>query len=111
MRAELKPVTTGWTNATSILLELVELNPDGKDGAVLASQAFTLHTGPGTALHATTKAEGFYVLRLTASKTPASNANPEYTLSVTYTAPATLDQPKAASLSAAVAVGAGAEIG
>ena len=111
VRAELKPVTTGWTNATSILLELVELNQDGKDGAVLASQAFTLHTGPGTALHATTKAEGFYALRLTASKTPASNANPEYTLSVTYTAPATLDQPKAASLSAAVAVGARAEIG
>jgi galactose oxidase len=96
LTARLKPVTTGWTNTTSILLEL--LNPDGSS---LASQSFTLETPAGKELHATTRAEGFHACRLTASNTPAANPNPAYALSVTYTAPTVFNQPAAAEVQAA----------
>lgn len=86
VHARLKPVSADWTETTSILLELL-----APDGSVLAQQAFSLHTPPATALQATTQAEGFHALRLTASNTPATNLNPAYTLSVTYTAPTNFD--------------------
>jgi galactose oxidase len=106
VHAQLKPVTTGWTNTTSILLELV-----APDGSVLARQSFTLQTAAGTELQATTRAEGFHALRLTSSNTPASNPNPAYTLSVSYTAPATLDQQNFVSAEAAATVGDPPEVG
>jgi hypothetical protein len=89
IRATLRPVTTGWTDATSILLEL--LDPAGR---VLAHQTVTLQTSAGSQLQTTAVAEGFHAFRLTASNTPDSNQNPEYTLSVTYTAPQVLDPAK-----------------
>lgn len=82
VRAVLKPVTTGWTDATSISLELL-----APDGSVLAEQAVTLQTSPATALEATVRAEGFHAFRLTSSNTPAANPNPAFRLSATYTAP------------------------
>jgi galactose oxidase len=94
VRAQLKPVTTAWSNATAILLELL-----APDGSVLAQQSFTLQTAPGAVLQATTRAEGFHTLRLTASNTPAANANPAYTLSVTYTAPSIFNQQIASQVS------------
>jgi alpha-amylase len=87
LHAHLKPDTTGWTTATSILLELL-----APGGSVLARQPFALHTTPGTALKATAPMEGFYTLRLTASDTPNANPNPAYTLSVTYSGPRMLDR-------------------
>jgi len=105
VRAQLKPVTTSWSNATSILLEL--LSPDG---SVLAHQSFTLQTPGGTALQAKTQAEGLHTLRLTSSNTPAANSNPAYTLSVTYTAPSIFKQAIGAS-ALAVQAGNAAEMG
>jgi Domain of unknown function (DUF1939) len=106
VRAQLRTVTTGWTETTSILLQLVD-----PDGTVLISQSFTLQTAPGAELQATTRADGFHSFRLTSSNTPASNPNPAYTLSVTYTAPATLDQQKIVSAEAAAMVGDPSEVG
>ncbi|MGO8936359.1 MAG: galactose oxidase-like domain-containing protein [Mycobacterium sp.] len=108
VHARLKPVTTGWTNATAILLEML-----APDGSVLARESFTLQTPAGGALQATTRAEGFHGFRLTASNTPASNPNPAYTLSVTYTAPTVFGQPATVEFqAAALAQGAdAAEVG
>jgi hypothetical protein len=92
VQAHLKP-ETGWTNATSILLELL-----APDGAVLAGTTFTLQTAPATVLQATTRAEGFHAFRLTASNAPPANSDPAYILSVNYTAPNTFNQPKALPL-------------
>jgi alpha-amylase len=86
IKASLKPVTTAWTNATSILLELLD-----PGGSVVARQSVTLET-PKAELEATARIEGFHTFRLTAANTPSANANPDYTLSVSYTAPQTLNQ-------------------
>ncbi len=96
LHARLKPDTTGWSSATAVLLEMVAPN-----GTVLARESLTLQTTAGTTLQATTRVEGFHALRLTASHTPAANANPAYTLSVTYTAPAVFTQPAVADAEAA----------
>jgi hypothetical protein len=106
VRAQLKPVTTGWTKTASILLELL-----APDGSVLAHQAFALQTPPATALEATTLAEGFHAFRLTSSSTPAANPDPSYTLSVTYTAPTNFDPQKASPFNLAVPVANPAEVG
>lgn len=106
VRAHMKPVTTDWTERTSILLELV-----GPDRSVVAQQTFNLHTPPATALQATTQAEGFHTLRLTASNTPATNLNPAYTLSVTYTAPTKFEPGIAQHLAVADSAANPAEVG
>ncbi|MBV8139846.1 MAG: DUF1929 domain-containing protein [Deltaproteobacteria bacterium] len=105
IKASLKPVTTAWTNATSILLELLD-----PSGAVIADQSVTLQT-PAAELQATARAEGFHTFRLTAANTPATNANPDYTLSVTYTATQTLSQTEIERGSAAATAPNPAEVG
>ncbi|HEV3202542.1 MAG TPA: galactose oxidase-like domain-containing protein [Bryobacteraceae bacterium] len=104
--AQLKPVTTGWSNSTSILLELL-----APDDSVLAHQSFTLQTPPATALQATTRTEGFHAFRLTSSNTPAAHPDPPYTLSVTYTAPATFDEKAAVAAHTTAAAGDPAKVG
>jgi galactose oxidase len=105
IKASLKPVTTAWTGATSILLELL-----GSDGAEIAHQSATLQS-PAAEVHATASAEGFHTFRITAANTPAANPNPEYTLSVTYTAPQTLNQTEIDQAAAAAATPSPAEMG
>jgi alpha-amylase len=77
----LKPDTTGWTAATSIVLDVI-----GPDSTVLGSSLFKLGTPPGTALRTNTKQRGFHSLRLTVAGAPATNRNPVFRLSATYTA-------------------------
>jgi alpha-amylase len=84
LRAQLTADIKGFTDASAILLELI-----APDGSVLARQSFT--KSDSGALAATTRATGFYGCRLTASNTPPGNPNPAYTLSVTYSAPPTLE--------------------
>jgi alpha-amylase len=84
LRAQLTADIEGFTDASAILLELI-----APDGSVLARQSFT--KGDSGALAVTTRATGFYGCRLTASNTPPGNPNPAYTLSVTYSAPPTLE--------------------
>ncbi len=59
VRAGLKPVTTGWTSATSILLELV-----APDESVVAKQTFTLQTPAATVLQTHSRGEGFLCLAI-----------------------------------------------
>jgi glycosidase len=108
VHARLKPVTTGWTSATAIVLEML-----APDHSVVARESFTLQTPAGTALQATTRAQGFHGFRLTASNTPASNPNPAYALSVTYTAPTVFAPPATAEFEAAAVAQGGdaAEVG
>ena len=98
VQAILTPVTNDWTDATSILLELL-----APDNTVLASERYQLHTAPGTALRATTRVAGFHTLRLTASHTTAAHPNPSYSLSVSYTAPAVFDAPTQVAVAATAA--------
>ena len=84
LRAQLTADIKGFTDASAILLELI-----APDGSVLARQSFT--KSDSGALAATTRATGFYGCRLTASNTPPGNPNSAYTLSVTYSAPPTLE--------------------
>ncbi len=106
VKASLKPVTTGWTNATSILLELLD-----PGGAVVAHQTITLQTAAGAELHATTRTDGFHRFRLTASNTPASNPNPNYTLSAIYTATQTLPPEETVRAAAAATTPNPAQVG
>jgi galactose oxidase len=106
VRAVLKPVTTAWTNATSISLELL-----APDGSVLAQQAVSLQTSPSTAFETTTRAEGFHTFRLTSSNTPPPNPDPAFTLSATYTAPAVFTRDTALRSMPAAPVGDPAEFG
>ena len=85
LRAHLTADIQGFTDASAILLELI-----APDASVLARQSFTKRNS-GSALSVTTRGAGFHACRLTASNTPPGNPNPAYTLSVTYTAPPTLD--------------------
>ena len=78
--ANMKPDTTGWAAATAVDVEIL-----GPDDAVLATGTFTQASPPNFTVRTTAPAAGFYTLRLTAHNTPAANANPKFTLSVTYT--------------------------
>src|SRR5215469_16101470 len=81
---DIPPVTSGktvdvgriWSRANSPL-DLV-LKPD--------TTAFKLATPPGMALRTNARQPGFHTLRLTVAGAPASNPNPAFTLSATYTA-------------------------
>lgn len=95
--AVLAPDKTGWTGATSITLDIL-----APDDSVRATLVFKLDTPPGTGLHAVADRIGFYTFRLTAANTPATNADPKYTLTVTYTAGALVQPVLTAALSAAV---------
>jgi glycosidase len=106
IQVTLKATATAWTNTTSILLQL--LNPDG---SVLTGKTATQQSTGEAELKATTRTEGFHTCRLTAANTPASNANPEYTLSVNYTAPITFNLAKAAVVDTAAAAANPAEVG
>jgi alpha-amylase len=81
----LKPDVTGWTPDTSVAMDV--LSPDG---SVLATSVSKLSTPAGAALETTSKLPGFHTLRLTAAGVPAANPNPAFTLSVTYSATASL---------------------
>jgi galactose oxidase len=105
IKASLKPLTTAWTDATSILFELLD-----PGGAVVAHQSVTLRT-PAAELQATARSDGFHTFRLTAAKTPATNENPDYTLSVTYTATQTLNQTEIDQNSAAAATPNATQVG
>jgi galactose oxidase len=98
--AVLKPVTDGWTAATAISVQLL-----APDSTVLATQAYTLQTPPGTPLQIVTGAAGFYTFRLTSSNTPAATPNPAFTLSTTYTAPSVLTPETAAQSNPPIAAG------
>jgi galactose oxidase len=88
IQAVLKADLTGWTNATTIQMELI-----GPDGAVRATQNFTSATPPGTPLQTTASADGFHTFRLTAANTPAANPNPAFTLSATYSSTSIFAEP------------------
>jgi hypothetical protein len=87
IEAVLRPDLTGWTDATTIKMEVVS-----PDGTVRASQVASRSTPQGTRLQTTAQAAGFHTLRLTASRTPVANARPAYALSATYTAPQVLSE-------------------
>ena len=106
IRAVLKPNTTGWSNATSILLELL-----APDGTVLAQKMVTQQTLPATALAVTTRTEGFHAFRLTSSNTPSANPDPAFTLSATYTGPAVFTQAAAIRSNPVPPAGDPAEVG
>jgi alpha-amylase len=74
--------TTGWTNQTSITLEL-----DGPDGTKIASRDFDKGTTPGTAISANAGQTGFHTFKIRSADTPAANLKPSYKLSATYRAP------------------------
>jgi galactose oxidase len=94
IRARLTADTTGWTNDTSIKMELI-----APDGTTLATS--------GTTLDATAKTKGLHTFRLTLTNAPAAQPKSAYTLSVTYTAPTTLDPvTEKFAVAAAPAVGA-----
>ena len=78
--------TTGWSDATSIVLEL-----DDPDGAKVATHEYHKATPQGEALSATATRTGFYAFRIRSSQTPAGSPKPSYKLSVTYRAPQTLE--------------------
>jgi hypothetical protein len=82
IKLNFKPDRSGWTSATQITLELI-----APDGSVRASQTAKLDSSANTTIASTTAAEGYYTLRLLAANTPATNANPAFTLSTTYSAP------------------------
>jgi galactose oxidase len=103
VRAQLK-LGAGSTASTSVLVELL-----GPDGTAIASQRFRAQTSAATQLQATTKAEGFYVFRLTSSD--ASGVSSAYTLSVTYNAPSVIDPQRAASFDLAVPSADPAKVG
>jgi hypothetical protein len=73
----------GWTAASKIDMALVF--PDKTQTTL----TITSTSPAGDALHAKATAEGFYTLQLTASGMPATNLNPAYKATVTYSAPQT----------------------
>jgi galactose oxidase len=98
LRLVVNPDVTGWTPNTSITLDV--LTPDG---SVLATLVFKLSTSAGTALNTSSKHAGLYTLRLTLTGAPASNPSSPFSLSATYTAPATFSQQEAAAVDLALA--------
>ncbi len=85
-RLDPDPVTAGWTNATSILLELL-----GPDKQVLAHQSFNLGNIANVSLNTNTRLPGFHTIQLTMSNAPEAHRTAAYKLTVTYTAPKTVD--------------------
>ena len=81
--AVLTVVRTGWTAASQIVVALEFPDQTQKTVTIASSSP------ANAALKATTTAEGFYTLQLTANGMPQANLNPAYKLSVTYTAPQT----------------------
>lgn len=73
---------TGWSVNTRVAFELL-----GPDAAPKASVTVTQASPGGATLGATAGAEGFHTLRVTASDLPATNPEPAYKLSISYTAP------------------------
>jgi hypothetical protein len=104
LRAQLQVAAAGWSEATSLRLELI-----APDGATLAQQTLT-KASPAQAVSVTTAAEGFHVLRLSAANPPAGAALP-YKVSVTYTAPLRLEDPARAAHDAAAALADAAQVG
>jgi len=102
----LKPDVTAWTPNTSITLDIL-----APDGSTLATSVFRLNAPAGATLKTTSAQAGFHTLRLTTAGAPAANANPAYTLSVTYTAPANFDQQAAESSDVALKAADPAEVG
>jgi hypothetical protein len=82
VKAVLSPDTAGWTDATTIRLEIV-----GPDGAVLASTMYLKNGAQQGGLTTVAKETGFHALHLEAAATPPNNREPRYELSVRYTAP------------------------
>jgi hypothetical protein len=74
----------GWTAASKI--DLAFVFPDKTQTTL----TITSTSQAGDALRAKAIAEGFYTLQLTASGMPATNLNPAYKATVTYSAPQTL---------------------
>ena len=72
---------TGWNGASKI--EVTLLAPDNTP----KSLAVTSGSAVDGALQANTTQEGFHTLQISASALPATNLNPPYKLSVTYSAP------------------------
>jgi galactose oxidase len=103
----LKPDVTGWTPDTSITLDV--LSPDG---SVLATSVFKANTPAGTALQTNSKEQGFHTLRLTLAGAPAAKLTSAFSLSASYTAPATfVPQQAAAALDLAAQASNPAEVG
>jgi alpha-amylase len=75
---------TGWDENTRVAFEL--LGPDTA-AAPAATVTLTRANPAGATLRATADADGFHILRVTASDLPASNPAPAYKLSVHYSAP------------------------
>ena len=97
---------TAWTPNTSITLDVL-----APDGSTLATSVFQLSTPAGATLKTTPTQEGFHTLRLIGADTPAASPNPTYTLSVTYTAPASFNQQNAESFDVAFTAADRAEVG
>ncbi len=82
IKGELHFDTTGWTNETSITLEI-----DGPDGTKITSRDFDNGTAQGTAISANAAQTGFYTFKIRSANTPAVNPKPSYKLTATYRAP------------------------
>ena len=90
----LKPDVTGWTPNTSITIDV--LSPDG---SALATSVFKAKQPAGTPLHTNSKQAGFHTLRLTLAGAPAARPSSAFSLSATYTAPATFNPAGSCGLS------------
>ena len=82
IKGELHFDTTGWTNETSITLEI-----DGPDGTKITSRDFDNDTAQGTAISANAAQTGFYTFKIRSANTPAANPKPSFKLTATYRAP------------------------
>jgi hypothetical protein len=79
VKAVLRPDVTGWEPATRITFDL--LAPDDS----ISATATITRDAPVGSVQAVAKETGFHTFRIKAANTPASNLNPKYTLSATYT--------------------------
>ncbi len=82
IKGELRFDATGWTNDTSITLEI-----DGPGGGKITSRDFDKNTAQGTSISANAAETGFYTWRIRSAGTPATNSRPAYKLTATYRAP------------------------
>jgi hypothetical protein len=78
--ARLTPDMSHWAGATAIKIEVL-----APDSSVIGSAMVTLKSEPHAPLTVTAPAAGFHAIRLTATATPATNLDPAFSLSVTYT--------------------------
>ena len=82
IEASLTCDTTGWTQDTSVMLQMT-----GPAGVV--KQTYT-RLNQGTSIHGTAIDEGWYTFTIRSENTPASNRRPSYKLKLRYTAPSTV---------------------